>query len=132
MTHYRSQSSAAKLNVAGLILAAAGMALERLAGSTLYPTLTGPIVLAVVAAVVAFRPGRWTGYLGLVVPLVLAVGLVVSAVLAPTFFDQLTDVSNAGTFIGSVAHVAGLLAALTGGIGMVLRPRADPTAQPIP
>lgn len=132
MSHYRSQSSAAKLNVAGLILAAAGMALERGAGSTLYPTLAGPIVLVAVAVVVALRPGRWTGYLGLVVPLVVAVGLVVSAVLAPTFVGQLTDAANTGTFAGSVAHVVGLVAALAGGIGMVLRPRADPTAQPIP
>jgi hypothetical protein len=132
MNHDRSQSSVAKLNVVGLVLAAAGMGLERVSGSTLYPTLAGPLVLVVVAAVVALRPGRWTGYLGLVVPLVLAVGLVVSAVVAPTFVDQLTDVANAGTFIGSVAHVVGLVAALAGGIGMVLRPRANPTAEPIP
>jgi hypothetical protein len=91
--------------------------------------LTGPIVLVVVATLVALHPARWTGYAGLVVPLVLAAGLVVSAALSQTFLDQLADTGNAGTFVGSILHVVGLAAAVGGGIGMALRPHAGATAQ---
>ncbi len=77
----------------------------------------------------AFRPGRWTGYVGLIVPLVLATGLIVSAALARTFLDQLTDTGNVGTLVGSVLHVVGLAAAVAGGIGVVLRPRGAPTPE---
>jgi hypothetical protein len=123
-----SLSDYSKLNIAGLVLTAAGMALERGAGSMLYPTLTGPIVLVVVAALVAVRPTRWTGYVGLIVPCVLAAGLVVSAALSTTFVDQLTGNGNAGTLVGSIVHIVGLVAAVAGGIGMVLRPRSGAIA----
>jgi hypothetical protein len=129
MNQHTSVSNAAKLNVAGLVLAATGMAMERGSGSTLYPTLAGPIVLAVVAALVAFRPARWTGYIGLIVPLVLTAGLIVSAAMSRTFLDQLTGTGNAGTLVGSILHVVGLVAAVAGGIGMVLRPHGDRIAQ---
>ena len=129
MKHLTSLSHAAKLNLAGLVLTATGMALERGAGSTLYPTLTGPIVLVVVAALVALRPARWTGYVGLTVPLALAAGLIVSAAMSRTFLDQITGTGNAGTLIGSILHVVGLVAAVAGGIGMVLRPRGGPMTQ---
>ena len=129
MKQLTSLSNAAKLNVAGLLVAAAGMALERGAGSPLYPTLTGPIVLVVAAMLVAFRPARWTGYVGLIVPVVLTGGLIVSAAMSRTFLVQLTDVGNAGTFVGSLLHVIGLIAAAAGGIGMVLRPRGDAGTQ---
>ena len=125
MNQISSLAGAAKLNVAGLVLTAVGMALERGAGSTLYPTLTGPIVLVVVAALVVLRPARWTRYVGLIVPLVLAAGLIASAALSRTFVDQLTDPRNAGTLLGSIVHVGGLIAAVAGGVGMVLH-RGDP------
>jgi hypothetical protein len=125
MNQWKSRSTAAKLNVAGLVLAAAGIALERGAGSTLYPTLALPVVLVVAAALVAFRPGRWTAYVGLIVSLVLAAGLIVSVALARTFLDQLADTGNAGTLVGSILHVVGLVAAVAGGIGIVRRLHRD-------
>ena len=67
----RRLSTAAKVNAAGLVLTAAGMLVQIAAGSTLYPSVTGPIVLLAAAVFVAFGPGRWTPYVGLVVPLVL-------------------------------------------------------------
>jgi hypothetical protein len=112
-------SNAARLNVAGLVLAAAGMLLQVAAGSTLYPSVTGPIVLIVTAAVVAFVPGRWPPYLGLAVPLVLGVGAIVAAAMTGDFVDQLTSVDRVGVFLGSVMHVIGLVAAVAGGVGMV-------------
>lgn len=127
MTRITSLSNESKLNVAGLVVAAIGMLLEIAAGSTLYPTLTGPIVLTAGAALVAFLPGRWTSYLGLVIPLVLGVGLAVSAVLAPTFAGQLVDFGNVAIAGGSLLHAAGLAAAVLGGVAMVLRPQGRPS-----
>lgn len=116
----RNLSGATKLCVTGLVLASTGMLLQIAAGSTLYPSLAGPIVLLATAAIVAFVPGRWTRYLGLVVPLVLGVGALVAAVMTGDFIDQLTDITRAGIFAGSVVHVVGLVAAVSGGVGMVL------------
>jgi hypothetical protein len=106
------------------------MVLEMASGSALYPTLTGPIVLVVGAGLVALRPGRWTSYLGLVVPLVLGVGLAVSAVLSPVFAAQLVGVGNIGIAVGSALHVAGLIAAVVGGVMMVRRPRDRQSGAP--
>jgi hypothetical protein len=128
MNPIRSLSNDGRLNVTGLVLAAIGMLLEMGAGSELYPTISGPLILLVAAAIVAFRPGRWTGYIGLIIPLVLGLGLLVSALLAPAFFEQLTGVGNPGLVLGSLAHVVGLVAAVAGGIGLVIR-RQDGTTQ---
>ena len=116
-------SSATKLNVAGLALTAVGMLLQIAAGSTLYPSLAGPIVLVAAAAVVAFGPARWTPYVGLLVPLVLGLGAIVAAVMTGDFIDQLTDVSRAGILLGSLVHVVGLTAAVAGGAGMLVARR---------
>ena len=116
----RRLSSAARLNAAGLVLTAAGMLLQIAAGSTLYPSLTGPVVLLAAAVIVVFGPGRWTPYVGLVVPLVLAAGAVIAAVMTGEFIDQLTDVGAPLLLLGSVMHVVGLTAAVVGGVGMLL------------
>jgi hypothetical protein len=113
-------SNMAKLNVIGLVVTATGMQLQIVAGSDLYPSFAGPIVLLVTAVFVAFGPGRWTPIVGLVIPFVLGVGAIIAAVMTGEFFDQLTDTSNAGILLGSVVHVAGLVMAVAGGVGMVL------------
>ena len=120
----RRLSGAARLNVAGLVLTAAAMLLQITAGSTLYPSVTGPIVLAITALLVAFVSRGWTAYVGLVVPLVLGVGAIVAAVMTGDFIGQLTNLGNAGIFVGSVLHVVGLIAAVAGGLGMVIDRRA--------
>jgi hypothetical protein len=102
------------------VITAIGMLFEIASGSELYPTLTGPIVLLVAAAIVALRDARWTAYIGLTVPLVLGIGLVVSTVMSPTFLEQLIDFGDAGIVAGSIAHVVGLVAAVAGGFGMIL------------
>jgi hypothetical protein len=124
MTTVRQLSNARKLNVAGLVLTSAAMLLQIAAGSTLYPSVTGPIVLVVTALVVAFVPSRWAAYVGLVVPLVLGAGAIVAAVMTGDFIDQLTTVGNPGIFLGSVLHVGGLVTAVGGGVGAVLDRRA--------
>lgn len=116
----RRLSTAAKLNAAGLILTAAGMLVQIAAGSTLYPSVTGPIVLVLAAIFVTFGPGRWTPWVGLAVPLVLGLGAIVAAVMTGGFVDQLTDVGKPGLLVGSLMHIVGLSAAIAGGLAMIL------------
>jgi hypothetical protein len=52
------------VNAAGLVLTAAGMLVQIAAGSTLYPSITGPIVLIVAAIFVAFGPAAGRHGLG--------------------------------------------------------------------
>jgi hypothetical protein len=120
MDSVRRLSTAANANAAGLVLTAAGMLVQIASGSTLYPSITGPIVLIVAAIFVAFGPGRWTPWVGLVVPLVLGLGAMVAAVMTGGFIDQLTDLGRPGLFVGSLMHVVGLVAAVAGGAVMVL------------
>jgi hypothetical protein len=117
-------SNAAKLNATGLVLTALGMLLQIAAGSTLYPSFAGPIVLLGTAVIVLFGPLRWTPYIGLLVPLVLGVGATIAALMTGAFLDQLTDPGRTGIFVGSLLHVIGLVAAVAGGVGMVLGRRA--------
>jgi hypothetical protein len=120
MNRVRHLSHWAWLNVIGLVLTAAGMLLQIAAGSALYPSFTGPIVLVGAALVVALGPGRWTPYVGLGVPLVLGIGAIVAAVMTGGFVDQLTSFGDPAIVIGSGMHVIGLTAAVVGGIGMLL------------
>ena len=126
MNRLSELSIAAKVNVVGLVVTAAGMLLQIVAGSELYPSLAGPIVLLATAIIVAFGPGRWTPYLGLVVPLVLGIGAIAAAVMTGEFIAQLTDIGNAGILLGSLMHVVGLIAAVTGAIRMVRGRSAGP------
>jgi hypothetical protein len=128
MNRIRSLSNEAKLNVTGLVLTAFGMLLQLGSGSELYPTLSGPIVLLVGAAIIAFVPGRWTAYVGLIIPVVLAAGLLVATAMSRGFVTQLTDGGRVGLFVGSLVHVAGLTAAVAGGLGMLVRPEGKRAA----
>jgi hypothetical protein len=116
----RRLSTAANVNAAGLVLTAAGMLVQIAAGSTLYPSITGPIVLIVAAIFVAFGPGRWASWVGLVVPLVLGLGAIVAAVMTGGFIDQLTNLGKPGLVVGSLMHVIGLIAAVAGGVMVVI------------
>jgi hypothetical protein len=56
----RHPSNPEMLNVARLARASAAMVLQMAAGSALYPTYTGRIVLLATAAIVAMASRRWT------------------------------------------------------------------------
>ena len=129
MNRIRQLSNWAKLNVVGLVLTATGMLLQIAAGSELYPSFAGPIVLLVAAVFVAFGPGRWTPFVAVIIPLVLGVGAIIAAVMTGEFIDQLTDTSNAALVVGSLMHVIGLAAAFTGGVGMLLDRRGPVTVE---
>jgi hypothetical protein len=119
MDSVRKLPTAAKVNVAGLDLTAAGMLLQIVAGSTLYPSIAGPIVLIVAAIFVTFGPGRWSPWVGLVGPLVLGFGAIVAAVMTGGFIDQLTAFEMPGLVVGSLMHVVGLVIAIAGGLMMI-------------
>jgi hypothetical protein len=120
MNAVRRLSNAATLNVAGLALTAAGMLLQIAAGSKLYPSVAGPIVLLAAAVIVALWSSRWTPFVGLLVPLALGLGAIIAAVMTGDFIDQLTNTGQAVILLGSLMHVIGLIAAVAGGVGMLL------------
>ena len=112
-------SAAGKLNVAGMVAAAAGIIIQIGSGSDLYPTIPpGPIILLAGAALVALGPWRWTPVVGVVVPLFLFVGAVMAAVNSGEFVDQLTDPGQVGIgiFAGDVIQLLGVITALVAGI----------------
>lgn len=115
------------LNVLGLVLTAAGMLVQIAAGSDLYPSLTGPIVLLATAVVVVFGPSRWTRWVGLGVPLVLGIGAAVAAIMTSAFVDQLTGGGGVAVALGSLMHVIGLVTAISGGAGVMLEPHQAAT-----
>jgi hypothetical protein len=112
-------SAAGKLNVAGMVIAAAGIIIQIASGSDLYPTIPpGPIVLLAGAALVALGPWRWTPIVGVFVPLFLFVGAVVAAVNSGEFVDQLANPGQVGIgiFAGDVIQMLGVITALVAGI----------------
>jgi hypothetical protein len=111
-------SAAGKLNVAGMVTAAAAIIIQIASGSDLYPTIPpGPIILLAGAGLVALGPWRWTPIVGVVVPLFLLVGAVVAAVNSGEFVDQLTSPGQVGIgiFAGDVMQLLGVITALVAG-----------------
>ena len=110
-------SAAGKLNVIGMVAAAAGIIMQIASGSDLYPTIPpGPIILLAGAALVALGPWRWTPVVGVVVPLFLLIGAVIAAVASGEFVDQLTDPGEVGIFAGDVLQLLGVITALVAGL----------------
>jgi hypothetical protein len=124
LNRFMQLSRWATVNVIGLVLTAAGMVLQIASGSELYPSFTGPIVLLVAAAFVALGPRGLTPFVALLVPLVLGLGAITAAVMTGEFTNQLADIGNSGVFLGSLMHVVGLAAAVSGGVGMLLDRRS--------
>ena len=48
---------------------------------------------------------------------------IIAAVMTGGFVAQLTDIGRVGILVGSVMHVVGLVAAVAGGVGMLLCPQ---------
>jgi hypothetical protein len=116
----RRLSTATKVCASGLLLTAAAMLVQVAAGSTLYPSIAGPVVLIAAAILVVFGPARVAPWVGLAVPLVLGIGAIAAAAMTGAFVDQLTDASQPGLVVGSVMHVVGLIAAIGGGLMMIV------------
>ncbi len=64
-----------KINVAALVVVAGGLLILFVSVPDRFPTVPpGPIILLAAAGLVAFAPGRWTPFVGVVVPLAIFVG----------------------------------------------------------
>jgi hypothetical protein len=128
-------SPAARLNVAGLVVAAAGIMIQYFSGVD-YPTIPpGPIILLAAAAVVAFGPWRWSTVVGLVTAAFVSIGGAIATIVGNGFTPQLSDPGAFGGFAGTVVQILGLAIALPAGIVAARRSggsraEPDPPASP--
>jgi hypothetical protein len=109
----RTVSAAGKLNVAGLVAAAAGIVIQIASGAD-YPTVPpGLLILLAAAGLVALGARwRWTTIVGVVVPTFLLVG----GAIAQQARDQLGDPGQVGVFVGTVVQLLAMAVALVAGL----------------
>jgi hypothetical protein len=114
----RTWSAAGKLNVAGLVAAAAGIVIQIASGAD-YPTVPpGLIILLAAAGLVALGARwRWTTIVGVVVPTFLLIG----AVVASQARDQLGDPGQVGVFVGTAVQLLAMAVALVAGVAAAWR-----------
>jgi hypothetical protein len=131
MTSTKSQaqlSPAARLNAAGLVVAAAGIMVQYVSGVD-FPTIPpGPIILLVAAAVVVFGPWRRAPAVGLVAAAFVSLGGVIATIAGNGFDSTLGHPSEVGGFVGAVVQIAGLMIAVPAGV--VAARRFGPGAEP--
>lgn len=111
-------TTAEKVSAAGMILAAAGIEIQIVAGSDLFPTIPpGPVILIVGAGLVAFGPRTWARYVALVIPIFLLVGATIAgSVATDSWIDQLRQPDQTGIFLGTVLQFSATVIALAAGI----------------
>ncbi len=109
-------SLVARLNAAGLVVAAAGIMIQYVSGVD-YPTIPpGPIILLAAAAVVAFGPWSWAVRVGLGAALFVSIGGAIATIVGNGFSETLGDPGDLGGFAGAVVQIVGLAIALPAGI----------------
>jgi hypothetical protein len=108
-------STAATWNVAGLIIAAAGIVSMFVTGVANQPAPVGAIVMLLVAGLEAFRVWRWMPVIGTVVPLLIFVG----AFIWPGLVERLTHPGDIAAFGGTTVQMVGLIIAIVSGIAAV-------------
>jgi hypothetical protein len=120
----RTLSTAGKLNVAGLVAAAAGIVIQIASGAD-YPTVPpGLILLLAAAGLVALGARwRWTTIVGVVVPTFLLVG----GAIAPQARDQLGDPGQVGVFLGTAVQLLAMAVALVAGLAAARQRYQDRT-----
>jgi hypothetical protein len=120
----RTLSAAGKLNVAGLVAAAAGIVIQIASGAD-YPTVPpGLIILLAAAGLVALGARwRWTTIVGVAVPTFLLVG----GAIAQQARDQLGDPGQVGVFLGTVVQLLAMAVALVAGLVAARRSYQDRT-----
>jgi hypothetical protein len=120
----KTVSAAGKLNVAGLVAAAAGIVIQIASGAD-YPTVPpGLIILLAAAGLVALGARwRWTTIVGVAVPTFLLVG----GAIAQQARDQLGDPGQVGVFLGTVVQLLAMAVALVAGLVAARRSYQDRT-----
>jgi hypothetical protein len=107
---------AARLNAAGLAVAAAGVMIQYFSGVD-YPTIPpGPIILLAAAGVVVFGRWRRAPVAGLVAAAFVSIGGVVATIAGNGFSETLGEPSELGGFLGALVQIAGLVIALPAGV----------------
>ena len=106
-----SLSSASKLTVAALLVAALGFAIQILSGIDVPTVPPGLVILVVAATVVALLPWRWVPVVGAFAGLFLFVGFFASGALG-----NLLDPSRFGVLVGAWIQFLALIVAVAGGL----------------
>lgn len=107
-----NQSTARRINVAALIVAATGVFVIFLSAPDLFPAVPpGVPILVAAAAIVAFVPGRWTAIIGVLVPLMISIGGIASG----TTIDILNGEENLGAILGTAIQYPALITAIVAG-----------------
>jgi hypothetical protein len=128
LKNWEARSALAKLNVAGLVVAAAGIMVQYVSGED-FPTVPpGPIILLGAAAVAAFASWRRADWVGLVAAAFISIGGVTATIAGSGFNETLGDPDEIGGFVGALIQVAGLVIALPAGIAAVRERRWTTTS----
>ena len=106
-----SLSSASKLTVAALLVAALGFAIQIFSGIDVPTVPPGLVILVVAAALVALLPWRWVPVVGAFAGLFLFVGFFASGALG-----NLLDPSRFGVLVGAWIQFLALIVAVAGGL----------------
>jgi hypothetical protein len=105
-------SPARSINVGALLVAAAGVFIIFVSAPDMFPAVPpGGLILVAAAAIVAFIPCRWTPIVGVLIPLVIAIGGIASG----TSIDILQGEENAGAILGTVIQYPALFTATAAG-----------------
>jgi hypothetical protein len=106
-----SLSSASKLTVAALLVAALGFAIQIISGIDVPTVPPGLVILVAAATVVALLPWRWVPVAGAFAGLFLFVGFFASGALG-----NLLDPSRFGVLVGAWIQFLALIVAVAGGL----------------
>ena len=106
-----SLSSAGKLTVAALLVAALGFTIQIFPGIDVPTVPPGLVILVVAATVVALLPWRWVPVVGAFAGLFLFVGFFASGALG-----NLLDPSRFGVLVGAWIQFLALIVAVAGGL----------------
>ncbi|HYY45366.1 MAG TPA: hypothetical protein VE975_09310 [Actinomycetota bacterium] len=110
-------STARMLNVAALVVGAAGILMQYFSGVGGFPTIPpGPIILVVAAAVVALGPWRWTPVVGIIAPLFVLVGGAIATTANWGVGAPLSAPAEVIGFSGALVQFLGVITALVAGI----------------
>lgn len=111
MSLFTRKPFATKLTTGALLLAAAGILLQYFAGVGDFPTIPpGPIILTILAGIIAFAPWRWIPILGSAMGIALIVGFFLNESV-----DRLTDETPILGLIGLWIQTAGVVVAIAAG-----------------
>jgi hypothetical protein len=116
MKQPNSLSSAGKLTVAALLVAALGFAIQIVSGVEVPTIPPGLVMLLAAAALVAFLPWRWAPGVGVFIGLLLFVGFFASGAVV-----NLVDPPRLGVLTGAWVQFVALLVAVVTGIVAVIQ-----------